>query len=108
MVFVPPKQKFSAALGNILSILESFPVSGFQVCPVGTKAFSFGNSTESPEKFSFRRKALSITTLKPYFSLTRPNRGFKEFRDKDRAVIVRFPQDDTFVTLDYKSQSIVG
>ena len=41
-------------------------------------------------------------------TLFQPNRGFQEFRDKDRAFIVRFLQDNTFETLDYKSQSIVG
>ena len=43
-----------------------------------------------------------------FFSLSRANRGFQEFRDKDRSFIIRFPQDNTYVTLDYKSSSILG
>ena len=75
---------------------------------MGIKAFYFENSTGSSETFSLKWEASSITALKAFFSLSCPNRGFQEFCDEDRAFIVRFPQDNTFVTLDYKSESIVG
>ena len=41
------------------------------------------------------------------FSSQRLNKGLKEFEGRDRAFIVRFTEDNSYVTLDYRSSAIV-
>ena len=41
------------------------------------------------------------------FSSKRLNKGFREFEDRDRAFIVRFTVDNSYVALDYRSPAIV-
>ena len=40
------------------------------------------------------------------FSSQRLNKGFKEFENRDRAFIIRFAQDNSYLLLDYRSSAI--
>ena len=42
------------------------------------------------------------------FSSKRVNRGLKEFEGQDRAFIIRFAEDNSYVALDYRSPSILN
>ena len=49
---------------------------------------------------------LNVTSL-IVLSSKRQNKGLKEFEGRDRAFIVRFAEDNSYVSLDYRSSSIL-